>query len=181
MNIRGVLSGANAIVIPSGSRVLLDGASGGRALSVTNGFVNVSAYFEAELIRVGRGIGEASAITIQDNNGVNTTEIRNSDGLISRFVADTTLSPGNATANVTSHGLVTKTSIGRSAVAAGATSVTITTATARSSQLVMITPRQVDPNVKTFGALVYDGYFVLTLDAAPSAPWSFNWELKETK
>lgn len=182
LSILGVPSGSDAIIIPPGSRIKLGNAStGNQAIYVANGFVYIDSYLDASIIRGGRGVGSGSAFAALGDNGLTTWSLYGSAAITERFIADTTATPGNANASQTSHPLITKTSIGRAAVAVGQTSVTITTATAKATQNIMITPRQVDPNVKTFGAKVFNGTFTVTLDAAPSAPWAFQWELQETK
>ena len=86
---------------------------------------------------------------------------------IKQFSVDTTGTVGNATANG---------GTGKSKLASGATTCTITNSAVKAGDTVQITPLDIDANITKWKTDVpADGSFVVTVNTAAAANWSFAW------
>lgn len=93
-----------------------------------------------------------------------------STGKIIQAATNTTATPGNATAN---------TPMGKSAVAAGVSTVTITNSLVTADSYVFLTPLTQDQAVSPWSVSIAAGSFTVTINAnAPVGGWHFQWEVK---
>lgn len=81
---------------------------------------------------------------------------------------DSSGTPGNATINKPQ---------GRSAIAAAAAAVTITSSVCTTTSHVTITPEDLDVTLLTFKCVPGAGSFVVTGNAAATATWKFRWTI----
>lgn len=117
-----------------------------------------------------RQFGTGSGNILYNYNGAaNVIGLNTSTGLISQSGTDSTGSPGAATINKP---------IGKSAIAATASSVVITNSLVATTSHIIITPHARDATCKELIAVPAAGSFTVSGTAAATAALPFSWEVK---
>ena len=100
--------------------------------------------------------------------GTSTFNINNSGKAFWGTVGDSTGTPGNATLNTVT---------GKSAIAAGQTTMALTNSNIASTSIIDITPLDIDTTATTWKYSVETGVGTVTVNAAATATWKFSWKV----
>lgn len=146
------------------------------SLTRLDGFRSGQSITGGAAVLIGRGALFANnLIMVYNAAGFSTAAVLNTSTLSSSFLvqaslsasyADTSDTPGNATANTGS---------GRSAIALGASAVTITNSQCLSTSVVNVTFEDLDATATRLKVVPADGSFVVTADATATAATKFRW------
>ncbi len=166
-------NGANQIDFGVGDRIRANGfgnTNAGAPVTLASRRTNASNAVGTQ-INTDNTFSTAGAKLVSVTNNSTEKLYIDKDGTIGQGYTDSTASPGNATINKPA---------GKSAVASGATSVVITNSVVAATDIVHITPMDIDTAIAKWKYATAAGSFTVTVDAAAAADWKFSWQVVKT-